>query len=234
MSKLTWDGTGERLYETGIDHVVLYKAVTNDSEQLTGLGADIEVGPYGQGVAWNGVSKINESPDGADPNAIYADNIKYVELVGTEDFKATIEAYTCPDEFFECDGTAALVEGAYIGQQKRVGFGLSYRTLIGNDTEYEEHGYKLHLVYGCKAATADRDYETVNDSPDAMTLSWEISTTPVEIPIAGRRPTAHIWFDSTKLAPAKLTAIENILYGTDSTPARLPQPSELVKILTAA
>lgn len=234
MAALTWDGTGERLYETGIDHVVLYKAVTDESERLTNLGAGIEAGPYGAGVAWNGVSKITESPDGADPNDIYADNIKYVSLFGAENLKATIEAYTCPDEFFECDGTAAIVEGAYLGQQKRVGFGLSYRTLIGNDTEYEEHGYKLHLVYGCKASPSDRDYETVNDSPDAMTMSWEINTTPVEIPITGKRPTAHIWFDSTKIAAAKLTAIENILYGTENTVPRLPQPSELISILTTA
>lgn len=227
---LTWDQTGEKLYETGIDRVVLFPMRDTISDPTD---------PYDAGVAWNGVTALNESPSGGEPTALWANNAKYLNLISAEDFGATLEAYMYPQEFYPCDGTRSLVAGAYIGQQTRKQFGLAYRSLIGNDTQYNDYGYKLHLVYNCFATPSEKSHPTVNDSPEAQTFSWTISTTPVEV--SGFKPTAHLYFDSTTLASAKLTAIENILYGTAATTgtnataavaARLPLPAEIVTILT--
>lgn len=223
MSKLVWDQTGERYYETGVDHGVLYPMQTG--------------GLYNKGVAWNGLSAVNESPSGAEASPIYADNIKYLNLISTEEFGGTIEAYTYPEEFAECDGSATLAPGVYIGQQSRKTFGLSYRTQIGNDVDGQDHGYKLHLVYGCLASPSEKGYSTINDSPEAITFSWEFSTTPVNV--AGYKPTALITIDSTKVNPTKLAELEEILYGKDAgqggTPAavepRLPFPDEVATLL---
>lgn len=223
MAKLKWDQTGERLYETGCDRGVLFPVATG--------------GTYGSGVAWNGLSSVNQSPSGAEATAVYADNIKYLDLMSAETFGATVEAYTYPDEFAECDGSATIAQGVTAGQQTRKMFGLSYRTLIGNDTEGTDHGYKIHLVYGAKAAPSERSYSTVNDSPEAATLSWELTTTPVDVP--GFKPTAHLEIDSTKADPEKLKELEAILYGTDAgaegTPAatepRLPLPEEVITLM---
>jgi hypothetical protein len=214
MAALTWDTTGERYYETGVDHGVLYV--------LDGTGA------YSSGVAWNGLVTVTESPSGAEASAQYADNIKYLNLMSVEEFGCTIEAFTYPVEFGECDGTAELAEGVQIGQQGRKTFGLCYRTIKGNDTESNDHGYKLHLVYGCLAAPSEKAYSTVNDSPEAITFSWEVTTTPVPVP--GHKPTALIVIDSTLVDSAKLTAVEAVLYGGTST-AKLPLPSELITLL---
>lgn len=214
MAALTWDTTGERYYETGVDHGVLYV--------LDGTGA------YSSGVAWNGLVTVTESPSGAEASAQYADNIKYLNLMSVEEFGCTIEAFTYPVEFGECDGTAELAEGVQIGQQGRKTFGLCYRTIKGNDTESNDYGYKLHLVYGCLAAPSEKAYSTVNDSPEAITFSWEVTTTPVPVP--GHKPTALIIIDSTLVDPAKLTAVEAVLYGGTST-AKLPLPSELITLL---
>lgn len=214
MSKLTWDDIGNRLYETGVEQVALYV-----------MGSD---GAYENGVAWNGVTAITESPSGAEATPLYADNIKYLELRSAEEFGASIEAYTYPDEFAACDGSAELLPGVKLGQQVRKAFGLAYKTKIGNDVEGEAHGYKLHLVYGAKAAPSEKAYATINDSPEAITFSWEITTTPVAV--EGFKPTAHIELDSTKLSPEQMAAIEAIVYGTDgeeSTGAKLPLPSEI-------
>lgn len=234
MSKLVFDQIGERFYETGIRKGVLYK---QDS-----------TGAYPVGVAWNGLVSISESPSGAEANPIYASDIKYLNLISAEEFGATIEAYTYPDEFAECNGEGELEDGVLIGQQKRDSFGLCYRTALGNDLENEEYGYKLHLIYGCKAAPSEKSYQTINDSPEAITFSWEISTTPV--PVAGFRPTSCLVIDSTKADPAKLEALEAILYGTDAIPgdeeaeppiegvpatvARLPLPSEIRTLMATA
>lgn len=214
MSKIIWDQEGTRYYETGINQGVLY--VLNS-------------GVYGPGVAWNGLISITESPSGAEPTPIYADNIKYLNLMSAEEFGATIEAYTYPDEFGACDGTASLADGVTIGQQRRKTFGLSYRTVIGNDVEGQDLGYKLHLIYGALAAPSEKGYQTINESPDAITFSWEISTTPVEVP--GKKPTACITIDSTKVDSVKLAALETILYGTASVEPRLPLPAEIIDIL---
>lgn len=218
MAKLKWDQTGERLYETGCDRGVLFPVATG--------------GTYGSGVAWNGLSSVNQSPSGAEATAVYADNIKYLDLMSAETFGATVEAYTYPDEFAECDGSATIAQGVTAGQQTRKMFGLSYRTLIGNDTEGTDHGYKIHLVYGAKAAPSERSYSTVNDSPEAATLSWELTTTPVDVP--GFKPTAHLEIDSTKADPTKLEALEKILYGSDEEPEtqpRLPLPEEVITLM---
>lgn len=217
MSKLVWDQTGQRYYETGVDHGVLYMQ---------------EGGVYNKGVAWNGLISVTESPSGAEASPIYADNVKYLNLVAAEEFGASVEAYTCPDEFYECDGTAELTTGVMIGQQTRRVFGMAYRTLMGNDTEGTNLGYKLHLIYGCLAAPSEKSYSTVNDSPEAMTLSWEISTTPVAV--KGHKPTAVVTIDSTKVAPEKLAALEAILFGSDEVEARLPLPDEIVTIVGTA
>lgn len=217
MSKLVWDQTGERLYETGVKNGVLYIPTA---------------GVYSKGVAWNGLTAVTESPSGAEPTALYADDIKYLSLMSAEEFGATIEAYTYPDEFAECDGSAELVDGVYVGQQARKMFGLCYRTVIGNDVDNNDHGYKLHLIYGCLAAPSEKGYATINDSPEAITFSWEVSTTPVNV--TGHKPTACITIDSTKVDPTKLAALEDILYGSESAEARLPLPDEIKTLMTAA
>lgn len=216
MPKIKWDQTGERYYETGVSKGVLYPYTNNT---------------YAKGVAWNGLTNVSESPEGAEATPLYADNIKYLNLMSAEEFKATIEAYTYPDEFAACNGEASLEEGVSIGQQKRSQFGLSYQTKIGNDVD-SELGYKIHLVYGALAAPSEKAYATVNDSPEAITFSWEISTTPVEVP--GFKPTASLVIDSTKVKPEKLAAFEKILYGDEATEARLPLPSEVATLFNAA
>lgn len=198
-NKIQWDAAGKHFYETGVDHGVLYPMNVDGSS-------------YGAGVAWNGLTAVTESPEGAEVTPLYADNIKYLNLMSAEDFKATIEAYTYPDEFEECDGSAELGAGVKIGQQPRKSFGFAYRTKLGNELN-PDLGYKLHLIYGCKAAPSERAYETVNDSPDAITFSWELSTIPAEV--TGFKPTAHVEIDSTKVAEAKLALIEAALFGTD-------------------
>ena len=201
MYAIEWDKIGEHFYEAGVDHGVLYPAATD--------------GTYPTGVAWNGLTSVSESPSGADANKQWADNINYLTLYGAEEFGATVEAFTYPDEFAECDGSASLVTGVQIGQQPRRGFGLSYRTKVGNDTVGQDLAFKLHLIYGCRASPSDRGYETLNDSPEPITFSWEITTTPVEVP--GLKPTACITIDSTKVDSDKLTDLEEILYGTAPT-----------------
>ena len=217
MAKLVWDEVGKRTYETGVDKGVLY--VQNDE------------GAYGKGVAWNGLTAVNESPSGAEPTALYADNTKYLELTSKEEYGATIEAYTYPDEFEACDGSAELGDGVVIGQQSRKVFGLCYRTVKGNDVKNNDYGYKIHLVYGCKAKPAQKNYQTINDSPEAITFSWEVSTTPVEV--EGFKPTATVTIDSTKVTAEKLKAIEEALYGTESVEPKLLLPSEILAILKA-
>jgi hypothetical protein len=229
MSRLTWDNTGERYYETGVKQGVLYPIQTD--------------GKYSVGVAWNGLTAVTESPSGAEATALYADDIKYLNLISTEEFGATIEAYTYPDEFAECDGSAALADGIMLGQQKRKTFGLCYKTTVGNDVDGNDYGYKLHLIYGCLAAPSEKAYATINDSPEAITFSWEVSTTPVNV--AGFKPTSQITIDSTKIAEgkkAKLTELEDILYGKDGTGdgqtgavvARLPLPDEIKTLFEGA
>lgn len=218
MSKLVWDKTGERLYETGVKQGVLYP-------QAAG-------GTYPKGVAWNGLTNITETPSGAEATALYADDIKYLNLISTEELGGTIEAYTYPDEFAECDGSAALTAGVYIGQQNRKTFGLCYRTTLGNDVDSNAYGYKLHLVYGALAAPSEKAYSTINDSPEAITFSWEFSTTPVNV--AGFKPTANIVIDSTKVDAEKLAALEKILYGDTDTEARLPLPDEVAQVMATA
>lgn len=220
MTKLVWDETGSRIYETGTKNGVLYPY-------------DSELGTYPKGVAWNGLTAVTESPSGADESAIYADDMKYGSLRAAEEFGATIEAYTYPDEFEACDGTAELGKGVVIGQQSRNKFGLSYKTVIGNDTELNEHGYKIHLIYGCTAAPSEKDYATINDSPDAISFSWDVTADKVNV--NGHKPTACITIDSTKCDPTKLAAIEKILYGdtTEASVARLPLPDEIITLLGA-
>lgn len=221
MSKINWDATGERLYETGIDHGVLYPMQDD--------------GTYSNGVPWNGLTGVTDSPSGAEPSPVYADNIKFLNLMSAEEFNATIEAIMYPDEFAECDGSVEVAPGAYIGQQDRKLFGFCYRTLIGNDVKGTSYGYKLHMIYGALAAPSERNYQTVNDSPETADLSWEISTTPVDVP--GFKPTATFTVDSTKTDATKLAALEAILYGTDGadgsegTAPRLPLPAEIITLL---
>lgn len=226
MSKIIWDKTGERLYETGVDRGVLYPL--NKS------------GEYTPGVAWNGLTAVTESPSGAESTPLYADNIKYLNMLSTEEFGATIEAYTYPDEFAECDGSASLADGVMIGQQNRNVFGFSYRTLLGNDVDSTNYGYKLHLIYGAQASPSEKNYATVNDSPEAISLSWEVTTTPVNV--TGFKPTASITIDSTKVDKEKLAALEEILYGknptttegSDGVDPRLPLPDEIKQIMGTA
>ena len=218
MSKLVWDATGERKYETGVRNGVLY---------VMGEG-----GTYPKGVAWNGLTAVTESPSGAEATALYADDTKYLNLISAEEFGATIEAYMYPDEFAECDGSATLAAGVTIGQQPRKTFGMSYRTVYGNDVDNESYGYKLHLIYGAVAAPSEKAYATINDSPEAITFSWEVKTTPVNV--TGHKPTASLTIDSTKVDKAKLTKIEDILYGAAEGEARLPLPDEIIQILQAA
>ena len=213
MAKLVWDESGKRIYETGVQKGVLY--------------VQDEGGTYPKGVAWNGLTAVTESPSGAEATPLYADDIKYLELRSAEEFGATIEAYTYPEEFEACDGSASLAKGVSIGQQDRKAFGLCYRTVVGNDVQGNSHGYKLHLIYGAVASPSEKAYATVNDSPEAVTFSWEITTTPVEI--EGFKPTASITIDSTKVNPAKLAELEKKLYGSEGE-ATLPLPSEIKQI----
>ena len=220
MAKIVWDKTGEHFYETGVKNGVLYVQ---------------EGSTYPKGVAWNGLTAVTESPSGAEATPLYADDIKYLNLISTEEFGATIEAYTYPDEFAACDGSAALVDGVMIGQQARKTFGLCYRTTIGNDTNGNDYGYKLHIIYGALAAPSEKAYATINDSPEAITFSWEVTTTPVNV--TGAKPTASITIDSTKADPTKLAALEDILYGKDGEPGnepRLPLPDEIKTLMAAA
>jgi len=216
MAKLEWDKTGERLYENGTRRGVLYKKDNT--------------GAYGTGVAWNGLTAVTESPSGAEETAIYADDIKYLSLYSAEEFGCTIEAYTYPDEWAECDGSAELTEGVYAGQQPRKGFGFSYRTVLGNDSLGETYGYKLHLIYGAMASPSEKGYSTINDSPDAVTFSWEVKTTPINV-AALQKPTAILTIDSTKADATKLAALEAILYGSEQTEPRLPLPDEVLTLM---
>lgn len=218
MAKLVWDQTGQRFYETGTKMGVLYPQ-----------SAD---GSYPKGVAWNGLTAVTESPSGAEASPLYADDIKYLNLMSAEEYGATVEAYTYPEEFGACNGEAELVAGVSVGQQKRQAFGLCWRTTVGNDIEGNDFGYKLHLVYGCLAAPSEKAYATINDSPEAITFSWEISTTPVSV--TGMKPTACLTIDSTKVDEGKMAAIEAILYGSESEEARLPLPDEVAEIMGAA
>lgn len=214
MAVLTWDQVGTRTYETGVDHGVLYIP-------------DV-AGEYTDGVAWNGLVSVQETPSGAESNKTYADNIVYLNLISLELFGATIEAYTYPPEFNQFDGIVTPQPGVYVGQQARKPFGLSYRTRIGDDLEGDAAGYKLHLVYGCIATPSEKAYNTVSDSPEAITFSWEISTTPA--PVTGQRPTSLITIDSTVVAPADLTALETLLYGAVATEPALPTPDEVIAL----
>jgi hypothetical protein len=216
MSKLVWDATGERFYETGVKMGVLYVQ---------------EAGAYPKGVAWNGLTAVTESPSGAEATPLYADDIKYLNLMSNEEFGATIEAYTYPDEFAVCNGELELVAGVNIGQQARKTFGMCYRTVVGNDVDSNDHGYKLHLIYGALAAPSEKAYATINDSPEAITFSWEVSTTPVNV--TGHKPTAYISIDSRKADKAKLAALEAVLYGSESEEARLPLPDEIATLMGA-
>jgi hypothetical protein len=212
--RLQWDKIGERVYETGVDRGVLY--IPNSS------------GEYEEGVVWNGLVSVSESPSGAEPTPQYADNIKYLNLVSAEEFGATVEAFTYPDEFAQFDGTAEVQPGVLVGQQTRGTFGLAYRSLLGDDVDGTNRGYKLHLVYGALAAPTEKAYNTVNETPEAITFSWELSTTPIEVP--GRKPSATVVIDSTKVDTAQLQEVEDILYGTEGTEARLPLPAELIDL----
>lgn len=215
-NRLVWDASGERLYETGVKQGVLYLQ-TN--------------GVYNRGVVWNGLTTVTEKPTGAESTALYADDIKYLNLVSNEDFEATVEAYTYPDEFAECDGSASIANGVMIGQQSRKPFGLCYRTSLGNDTDGNDHGYKLHIIYGAMASPSEKGYSTINDSPEAITFSWELKTTPVNV--TGHKPTALITIDSTKCDTQKLAALEDILYGSNTADARLPLPDEIAELMSA-
>lgn len=216
MPALVWDQVGERYYETGVDHGVLY--------------IPDETGVYTSGVAWNGLTSVSETPSGAEANAQYADNIKYLNLISAEEFGATVEAFTYPEEFNQFDGLVTPSPGVVVGQQPRKIFGLSYRTRVGNDVEGDEHGYKLHLVYGCIASPSEKAYNTINDSPEAITFSWEVSTTPV--PVTGYKPTSLIVVDSRTVQAEELTTLEDVLYGVTLT-ARLPMPDEVIAFFTA-
>lgn len=227
MSKLVWDKTGERFYETGVKNGVLYVFNANKDN-----GEGQAKGGYDTGVAWNGLTAVTESPSGAEANPLYADDIKYLELMSAEEFGGTIEAYTYPDEFKACNGEADLVEGVSIGQQARAMFGMCYRTTIGNDTEGNDHGYKLHIVYGARASVSEKAYASINDSPEAITFSWEFTTTPVEV--TGKKPTAIITIDSTKVDATKLASLEAKLYGSETEEPTLLLPDEIKTLMTTA
>lgn len=215
MSKLVWDQTGERFYETGVKQGVLYP--------------QSEGGTYPVGVAWNGLSAITENPTGAESNPLYADDIKYLNLISNEEFGLSIEAYTYPEEFAECDGSVEVEEGVTIGQQSRKTFGLSYRTAVGNDVEKNEHAYKLHLVYGITASPSEKGYKSVSDDPDAIVFTWDATTTPVNV--SGYKPASSLVIDSRKADAEKLKALEDILYGSDDEEPRLPLPDEIITLM---
>lgn len=217
MAKLVWDNTGERYYETGVKYGVLYPQVD---------------AAYPKGVVWNGLTAVTQSPSGAEATPLYADDTKYLNLMSAEEFSATIEAYTYPDEFAVCDGSAEIATGVMIGQQTRKTFGMCYRTTIGNDVDGNGYGYKLHIIYGAMASPSEKAYSTINDSPEAITFSWEINTTPVNV--TGHNPTATVTIDSTKVDKEKMAALEAILYGSDEAEARLPLPDEIVTIVGQA
>lgn len=214
MAKLVWDKAGEHFYETGVKNGVLYPVGTS--------------GTYGKGVAWNGLTSISESPSGGDANDQYADDIKYLSLRGAESFGGTIEAFTYPDEWLECDGSKSPVKGVSVGQQNRKAFGLAYKTVLGNDVDYNEYGYKLHIIYGATASPSDRQYQTINESPDPTAFSWEFSTTPVSVDVEGCKPTSCITIDSTTADKTKLKALEDALFGTDEKEPSLPTPTEVI------
>lgn len=216
MTKITWDAVGEKFYETGTRNGVLYKKTAE--------------GQYGKGVAWNGLTAVTESPSGAEETALYADDGKYLSLYSAEEFGCTIEAYTYPEEWAECDGSAEIATGVYAGQQARRGFGFAYRTVLGNDEQGESYGYKLHIVYGAMASPSEKSYATINDSPDAVTFSWEVKTTPIRVNDT-LKPIALITIDSTKVNATKLAALEAILYGGDETEPRLPLPAEVIELI---
>lgn len=223
MFNLQWDQIGERVYETGVKMGVLYPQ---------------KGGMYPKGVAWNGLTAITESPSGAEPEPIYADDTKYLNLISNEEFGATVEAYTYPEEFGACDGSAEIGTGVSIGQQRRNPFGLCYRTTIGNDTDGSDYGYKIHIIYGAMASPSEKGYATINDTPEAITFSWELATTPVDVP--GFKPTASLTVDSTKVEKEKLKILEEILYGkaaaepAEAIDARLPLPSEIIELIGVA
>lgn len=216
MSKLEWDKKTERLYETGVKQGVLYVQKAD--------------GTYDNGVAWNGLTAVTENPSGAESNPLYADDIKYIDLRSAEEFGATIEAYTYPDEFAACDGSATVTAGVTIGQQVRKPFGLCYRTTLGNDSEFNDHGYKLHIIYNATASPSEKGYQTINDNPEAITFSWEITTTPVAV--TGYKPTASITIDSTKVDATKLETLEGMLYGTAQAEPTLPAPNIVISTLS--
>lgn len=218
MPRLEWDKVGERLYETGVDQGVLY--------------VQDETGAYPEGVAWSGLRSVSESPSGAEPSPLYADNIKYLNLLSNEEFAATIGAYYSPEEFDACDGTAPIAKGVTVGQQKRKTFGLCYRTKIGNDIDGDDHGYKIKIIYGALAKPSQKEYQTVNNDPNAIELSWEVSTTPVKV--TGMKPTATLEIDSTKIDAEKLKALEDVLYGSGENKARLPLPDEIKTLVGVA
>lgn len=215
FSPLVWDQTGEKFYETGVKNGVLYVQHTD--------------GSYPKGVAWNGLTAVTESPSGAEKTPLYADDTKYLNLMSAEEFGATIEAYTYPDEFAQCDGSAEIAEGVTIGQQARKTFGMAYKTTLGNDVSNNDYGYKLHIIYGALASPSEKGYSTINDSPEAITFSWEVTTTPVNV--TGKKPTASLVIDSTKANPEKLAALEKILFGSTEAAARLPLPDEIATLM---
>ena len=215
FSPLVWDQTGEKFYETGVKNGVLYVQHTD--------------GTYPKGVAWNGLTAVTESPSGAEKTPLYADDTKYLNLMSAEEFGATIEAYTYPDEFAQCDGSAEIAEGVTIGQQARKTFGMAYKTTLGNDVSNNDYGYKLHIIYGALASPSEKGYSTINDSPEAITFSWEVTTTPVNV--TGKKPTASLVIDSTKANPEKLAALEKILFGSTEAAARLPLPDEIATLM---
>lgn len=215
FSPLVWDQTGEKFYETGVKNGVLYVQHTD--------------GTYPKGVAWNGLTAVTESPSGAEKTALYADDTKYLNMMSAEEFGATIEAYTYPDEFAQCDGSAEIAEGVTIGQQARKTFGMAYKTTLGNDVSNNDYGYKLHIIYGALASPSEKGYSTINDSPEAITFSWEVTTTPVNV--TGKKPTASLVIDSTKANPEKLAALEKILFGSTEAAARLPLPDEIATLM---
>ena len=215
MAKLIFNNVGERLFETGVKNGVLYV-----------MGDD---GAYGNGVVWNGLTAVTESPSGAETTPLYADDVKYVVIYAAEEFGATVEAYTYPEEFEQCDGSAAISEGITIGQQTRKSFGMCYKTSVGNDVQGQDYGYKIHIIYGAKAAPSEKSYSTINDSPEAVTFSWELSTVPV--PVEGHNPTATMVIDSTRVPAEKMALIEAKLYGSEEAEATLPLPNEILELI---